>query len=364
METSELRQHLYDLSPIEIERLKTGEEVPSPFYAQLDRSGQGPQPNGVYLVGPQMGTLAASVYGDDPTIYGKLNSSPLQTEGMIIKRASRFYQEPMAACNAIAIRYVYSGISSTTVEHGQLTLREGDLCLLSSGLALSQRLDRVEDLVFTFIFSREQLIRRIVERVQQSNVVTRFCMNHIMEARQPHNYILFHGAQNERIRPIVERLLCEYIDVDEFSRGMVDALVPQLVYEMLRCPYDFDETPVGRRDVALAQMLDYVDGHFATVTLHELSGRFGYTEKYVSRLFGRVTGGTFKAYVNERRMRHAASLLSNTDLAVREVAVDCGLENMTHFYRQFSTRFGCTPKQYRKTARTKKPDESTISTLS
>ena len=31
-------------------------------------------------------------------------------------------------------------------------LREGDLCLLSSGLALSQRLDRVEDLVFTLIF--------------------------------------------------------------------------------------------------------------------------------------------------------------------------------------------------------------------
>lgn len=347
METSELRQHLYDLSPIEIERLKTGEEVPSPFYAQLDHSGQASRSDGAYLLTTQMGTLAASVYRDDPTIYGRLNSSPFQSEGMIIKRASRFYQEPMAACNAIAIRYVYSGVSATTVEHGQLTLREGDLCLLSSGLALSQRLDRVEDLVFTLIFSREQLIRRIVERAQQSNVVTRFCMNHIMEARQPHNYILFHGAQNERVRPIVERLLCEYIDVDEFSRGMVDALVPQLVYEMLRCPYEFDETPEGRRDVAMAEMIDYVDSHFSTVSLNELSGRFGYTEKYTSKIFKRATGQTFKSYVNEKRMRHAASLLSNTGLTVREVAVDCGLENMTHFYRQFSSYYSCTPKQYR-----------------
>ena len=351
METSELRQHLYDLSPIEIERLKTGEEVPSPFYAQLDQSGQGLLPDGTYLVGTHLNKLATFVNRDDPTIYGRLYTSPLQLEGMYIKRASRFYQEPIASCNSIAIRYVYSGISSMIVERGQLTLREGDLCLLSSGLAVSQRLDRIEDLVFTLIFSREQLIRHIVERVQVSNVVTRFCMSHIMEARQPHNYILFHGAQNERIRPVFERLLCEYIDVDEFSRGMVDALVPQLVYEMLRCPYDFDETPVGRRDAALAQMLDYVDGHFATVTLHELSERFGYTEKYVSRLFGRATGGTFKAYVNERRMRHAASLLSNTDLTVHEVAVGCGLENMTHFYRLFSTRFGCTPKEYRARAR-------------
>lgn len=351
METSELREHLYGLSPIEVERLTTGEEIPSKFYAQLDQSGQGPRADGIYLVGTHQSELASMVNRDDPTIYGRLSSSPLQMEGMIIKRASRFYQEPMASCNTIAIRYVYSGISTMRIEHGELILSEGDLCLLSSGLAISQRLDRIEDLVFTFIFSREQLIRRIVERVKQSNVVTRFCMNHIMEAKQPHNYILFHGAQNERIRPIVKQLLCEYIDMDEFSRGMVDALVPQLVYEMLRCPYDYDETPVGRRDAALAQMLDYVDGHFATVTLHELSERFGYTEKYMSRLFGRATGDTFKAYVNERRMRHAASLLSNTDLTVREVAVACGLENMTHFYRQFSTCHGCTPKQYRETTR-------------
>lgn len=347
MNVTELHKHLYDLSPVERQRLQTGEEVPSAFYAALDGHGLGPSPDGVYQISMEAGGIGKALPLEDETVYGRLHSSPLQDE-MFIKKASRFYHEPFARCKEVCIRYVHSGESAMRTLDEEISLVAGDLCLLAGGFALSQYLDKPEDLVFTLIFRNDYLIRNVIERVRESNVVSRFCRSHVMQARYPQNYVLFHGGQNPRIRPTVERMLCEYIDPDEYSRGAVEALVAQLVYEMLRCPYEFDETPAATREMAIARLVDHVDRHFANVTLRDLSERFGYTQKYVSRLFKRATGHTLKAYVTKRRMRHAAALLQGTTLTVQEVATECGLQNMTHFYRQFSETFECTPKEYRR----------------
>ena len=38
---------------------------------------------------------------------------------------------------------------------------------------------------------------------------------------------------------------------------------------------------------------------------------------------------------------------NRTDLAVEEIALDVGYENLSYFFRQFKSRYGVTPRAYR-----------------
>ena len=53
------------------------------------------------------------------------------------------------------------------------------------------------------------------------------------------------------------------------------------------------------------------------------------------------------AYTNERRMEYAALMLGSTDTSIENIAHDCGIENLSHFYRLFRARYGVTPRRYR-----------------
>lgn len=73
----------------------------------------------------------------------------------------------------------------------------------------------------------------------------------------------------------------------------------------------------------------------------------GKSHEHVCRAARRHLGLSPSAYVNARRMEHAARLLAGSDTSIAGVALDCGLENPSHFYRLFRERFGTTPRDYR-----------------
>ena len=51
--------------------------------------------------------------------------------------------------------------------------------------------------------------------------------------------------------------------------------------------------------------------------------------------------------VNRIRMEHAAMCLGGSGQSVEEIALDCGIENMSHFYKLFKGHYGTTPRKYR-----------------
>lgn len=81
-----------------------------------------------------------------------------------------------------------------------------------------------------------------------------------------------------------------------------------------------------------------------TAALVRLSGR---SAEHVAREVRRWLGKTPTDVVNDARLTHAASRLTETDDAILRIAFDCGFENVSHFYRLFRTRHGVTPGQYR-----------------
>ena len=46
-------------------------------------------------------------------------------------------------------------------------------------------------------------------------------------------------------------------------------------------------------------------------------------------------------------MQYAATALGSSDRSISDIALDCGIENMSHFYKLFRAHYGVTPRAYR-----------------
>lgn len=73
----------------------------------------------------------------------------------------------------------------------------------------------------------------------------------------------------------------------------------------------------------------------------------GRSVEHVIRETRRWTGLTPTALITRERMRFAAGQLSTTNRSITDIAADCGLENLSHFYRVFRDHHGCAPRQFR-----------------
>ncbi|AIE85335.1 AraC family transcriptional regulator [Fimbriimonas ginsengisoli] len=107
------------------------------------------------------------------------------------------------------------------------------------------------------------------------------------------------------------------------------------------------DMPAGPRwlELALGSMQreeNLVDG------LPRLVELAGVSLPHLCRTMRAQLGKTPTEWINDARMRRAATLLATTRAEVREIVAECGMENVSYFYRQFRRRYGASPLEYRR----------------
>lgn len=75
------------------------------------------------------------------------------------------------------------------------------------------------------------------------------------------------------------------------------------------------------------------------------------TPTHLARTFKACFGQTPTEWVNEQRLQQASLLLATSTMEIKQVAGECGFENLSYFYRSFSARWGDAPHAYRLTYR-------------
>lgn len=73
----------------------------------------------------------------------------------------------------------------------------------------------------------------------------------------------------------------------------------------------------------------------------------GRGHEHVCRMARKHLGASPSAYVNKIRMEHAALMLAGSDRTISDISNECGIENLSYFYRVFQRQYGTTPRQYR-----------------
>lgn len=83
-------------------------------------------------------------------------------------------------------------------------------------------------------------------------------------------------------------------------------------------------------------------------SLAEFAKRYGYSERYVGKMFAKLRGISFSAYTRNSRISKAKTLLRHTDAPISVIAEETGFYDACHFTKTFRDAVGVSPLTYRK----------------
>ncbi len=98
----------------------------------------------------------------------------------------------------------------------------------------------------------------------------------------------------------------------------------------------------------LKQVLNYIQDHLdEEITVDALATQVGMSQYYLCRLFKQSMGITPHQYLIGQRIERAKQLLKRKEVAIADIALECGFNNQSHFTQHFRQLTGNTPKKYR-----------------
>ena len=81
-------------------------------------------------------------------------------------------------------------------------------------------------------------------------------------------------------------------------------------------------------------------------TIPELAKMVGINQQALKKGFKQLYGTTIRQYLNKERLKQAEVLIMNGQMKLREVALEVGYSNPSHFSRRFKEKYGVSPKYY------------------
>jgi AraC family transcriptional regulator, transcriptional activator of pobA len=93
----------------------------------------------------------------------------------------------------------------------------------------------------------------------------------------------------------------------------------------------------------------FVENNYsAPISLRDVADAVGYSAAHLTDTFRRCTGSPVTAWIIERRIRAAATLLREAGTDVVTACESAGFRDLGYFTRQFVRHVGMTPARYRR----------------
>ncbi len=109
------------------------------------------------------------------------------------------------------------------------------------------------------------------------------------------------------------------------------------------------ENNYDKRVEDIKAVLTYIKENYKEkIYIRDLSDLINMNEQYFCRFFKKAIGHTPIEFINEYRIRQSMHLLEKTDLAVTEICLECGYNNIGNFLKEFRRYTNTTPLKYRK----------------
>lgn len=116
----------------------------------------------------------------------------------------------------------------------------------------------------------------------------------------------------------------------------------------MRCPLEIESLPadVNVKDTRVLLAL-YLIHSSLTFRISEIAVKLNLSTSRLSHLFKQELGFPPGSYSRRLRLARAKGLLETTLLSVKEITVEIGCNDVSHFVRDYKSFYGLTPSQTR-----------------
>ncbi|GAB1154697.1 helix-turn-helix domain-containing protein [Paenibacillus illinoisensis] len=270
-------------------------------------------------------------------------------DNISISKHIRFAKVPLHVHSYIELNFVYSGQCSQIINGNQITLKQGQVCILDTGMPHSILSTTEDDIIINVLIRKHYFNSSFLSRLANNGILSQFLAGTISDRHNHHRYIIFHSEDNVNIPILFKQLLCEFYDKSFGSAEIIDSFMLLIFYELLRVfQYDTNQMKDAKGNTLdIISILNYIEKNYMECTLTSTAEHFNFNSKYLSTLIKKTTGFTFKELILSEKLKYASFLLANTDRPIYDIASLTGQHNLSYFYKKFQDRFGQTPQQYR-----------------
>lgn len=96
------------------------------------------------------------------------------------------------------------------------------------------------------------------------------------------------------------------------------------------------------------QMVTYLEENYhRNIGLNDIAQHFNFSYYYMSELFNTHFDDSFNNVLNKIRIQKAVDLLNESHLSLRQISIEVGYTNYSHFSKLFKKHLNLTPSEYR-----------------
>ncbi len=131
----------------------------------------------------------------------------------------------------------------------------------------------------------------------------------------------------------------------QINRSIASAMLLEALLTLQSCDIKTDNQ---EKSDNIERLLAIIDSRLGgNPTIPQLAQTMGLSQNYLAAVFKKRTGITIKQFILERKMARARYLLESTNMQIKAIARDVGIEDEQYFNKKFRSVEGVSPLKFR-----------------
>ncbi len=136
----------------------------------------------------------------------------------------------------------------------------------------------------------------------------------------------------------------------QFTQELLCAYLKELLILIHRCSHKSKTNLINNSmNTQIYLIQKYLDNNYSKqINIKTLAENNYMSHSYLTHTFKTHTGYSPKQYLTLVRLNEATHLLRTTSKTIIDIALECGFSDINNYIKCFKSKFGMTPKEYRK----------------
>lgn len=163
---------------------------------------------------------------------------------------------------------------------------------------------------------------------------------------------IFHVDQTNLKTNPIHLIITQLLQLTTESDARTDFQCSVLIHELLnqlliqKFELDFEDAEIPKYILEVKTLLD--NQFKENISLEDLENKFHLNKFQIVKDFSKFIGTPPIDYQINQKISYAKDLLRYSNLSIKEISLEIGLENFAYFSRLFKKRTGLSPSVYRK----------------